>query len=135
MLSEMPCGPEQRRVKGAGAARGSLVRTHMSRMIGREASPQRRWEELFPKWERFNNLKVFRKHLSRITWGEEWGRRTRQRGCEQRWGSPSKLAWPCEDLVSAGLCCTGHSWPSGHLTMDMSVGTNIGGERRLRILV
>lgn len=119
MLSEMPCGPEQRSVKGAGAARGSLVRTDMSRMTGREASHQRRWEESLPKCESFNSLKVFRKHLSRITWGGEWGRRTRwQRGSEQSGGSPSKLAWPCGDLVSGeGGCCSGHSW---HV-MDMRV--------------
>lgn len=132
MLSEMPCGLEQKGVKGAGAARGSRVRTHRSRMTGREAGPQRRWGQSLPKWERFSSLKVFRKHLSRITWGGESGRRTRrQRGSEQRSGSPSKLAWPCEDLVLgealhwAQLACDGHE----------SVGTSIRGERRLRTLV
>lgn len=53
MLSETPCGLEQKGVKGAGAARGSTVRTHGNDWQGGQSS---REVGEPPKWERFSGL-------------------------------------------------------------------------------
>lgn len=59
-------------------------------------------------------LKVFRKLVSRITWGGQENKNAEE--CGWRWGSPSELVQPCEDSVWSG--CTMHSSCGGNENVE-----------------